>query len=144
MAIQSLPVNPPSYFKDHRKAKNPYRSRYGEGWVDKLKSSTAMSKFYCITDLIRFVMNEADKMMKGSLHEDDLYIVHDALVLMTAKETINWMKKKGTYIVGCLPLMECRMVLLTPAILLVIALSSCRYIKASIEISCNTCVFIVF
>ena len=33
--------------------------------------------------------------MKGSVHENHFYIVHDALVLMTAKETINWMKEKG-------------------------------------------------
>ena len=57
-----------------------------------LKSSTAMSKFVCITDLIRFMMDEAENLMKGSVHEDDFYIVHNALVLMTAKETINWMK----------------------------------------------------
>ena len=29
------------------------------------------------------------------MYEDDFYIVHDALVLMTANETINWMKQKG-------------------------------------------------
>ena len=40
-------------------------------------------------------MNEAEKLMKGSVHEDNFYIVHDALVLTTAKETINWMKEKG-------------------------------------------------
>ena len=39
--------------------------------------------------------NEAEKLMKWSVHEDYLFIVHDALVLMTAKETINWMKQKG-------------------------------------------------
>ena len=48
-----------------------------------------MSKFFCITDLIRFMMKEADNLMKGSVHEDDFFIFHDALVLMTAKET--WM-----------------------------------------------------
>ena len=94
MALQALPGNPPSSLKDHRKAKNPYHSRYGEGWVDKLKSSTEMSKFYCITDLIRFMMNEAEKLMKGSVHEENFYIFHDDLVLMTAKEMINWMKQK--------------------------------------------------
>ena len=88
MALQALLGNPPSSFKDQRKAKNPYHSRYREGWVEKLKSSTAMSKFVCITDLIRFMMNEAETLMKGSVHEDDFYIVHDALVLMTAKETL--------------------------------------------------------
>ena len=49
MALQALPGNPPSSFKDHRKSKNPYLSRYGEIWVDKLKSSTAMSKFFSST-----------------------------------------------------------------------------------------------
>ena len=61
----------------------------------KLKSSTAMSKLCCINDLIRFMMNEAEKMMKGSVHEDDFFIIRDALVLMTAKETINWMRQNG-------------------------------------------------
>ena len=40
-------------------------------------------------------MNEAEKLMKGSVHEYDFYIVHNALVLMTAKETIYGMKEKG-------------------------------------------------
>ena len=84
MALQTLPGNPPSSFKDHRKAKNPYHSRYGEGWVEKLKSSTAMSKFVCIADLIRFMMNEAEKLMKGSVHEDDFYFVHNALTPSSA------------------------------------------------------------
>ena len=52
ISLQDLPGNPPSSFKDHRKAKNPYLSIYGERWVDKLKSSTEMLKLCCITDLI--------------------------------------------------------------------------------------------
>ena len=28
--------------------------------------------------------------MKGSVHEGDFFIIHDSLVLMTAKETITW------------------------------------------------------
>ena len=103
MALQALPGNPTSFFKDHRKAKNPYLSRYGERWVDKLKSSTAMLKFCCITGLIRFMMNESEKLMKGSLHEDDFIIIHNALVLMTAKETINWMRQKGYLHIWLLP-----------------------------------------
>ena len=61
--------------------------------MDKLKSSTAMSKFYYITDLISFMMNEAEKLMKGPVHEDYFYIFHDVLVLMAAKEKISWMKQ---------------------------------------------------
>ena len=37
--------------------------------------------------------NEAYKLMKGSAHEENFFIVHDALVFMTAKETINWMRQ---------------------------------------------------
>ena len=87
--LVDLPRKPTSYIKDHRKSKNPYFLRYGERWVDNLKLSSSMSKFCCTTDLIRFMMKEAEKLMKGSVHEDYLFIVHDALVLMTAKEKSN-------------------------------------------------------
>ena len=81
----SSPGRSSVFFQGPQESENPYHSRYGEGWVEKLKSSTAMSKFVCITDLIRIIMDEAEKLMKGSVHEDDFYIVHDALVLMTSK-----------------------------------------------------------
>ena len=42
ISLQDLPGKPPPSFKDHRKAKNPYILRYGERWVEKLKSSTEM------------------------------------------------------------------------------------------------------
>ena len=45
-------------------------------------------------------------MMKGSVHEDNLFIVHDALVLMTSKETIQWMKEKNYYNCWLLPMNE--------------------------------------
>ena len=43
------------------------------------------------------MMKEAEKLMKGSVHEDDLFIVRDALVLMTSKETITWMKENNYF-----------------------------------------------
>ena len=52
-ALVALPRKPTPSVKDHRKARNPYYSRYGERWVDRLKTSSSMSKFCCITDLIR-------------------------------------------------------------------------------------------
>ena len=63
-----------------------------------------MSKFCCITDLIRFMMKEADKLIKGSVREDDFFIVHDALVLMTAKEAIKWMKENNCFHRWLLPM----------------------------------------
>ena len=40
-------------------------------------------------------MKEGEKLMKGSVHEDDLFIVHDDVVLMIEKETITWMRKNN-------------------------------------------------
>ena len=43
------------------------------------------------------MMNEAEKLMNGSVNvnEDNLFIVHDALVSMTERETITWMKENN-------------------------------------------------
>ena len=41
--------------------------------MEKLKSSTAISKFCCITNLLRFTMNEAEMLMKGSVYEDEFH-----------------------------------------------------------------------
>ena len=43
------------------------------------------------------MMKEAEKLMKGSVYEDDFFITHYALVLMKPKETITWMKEKKYY-----------------------------------------------
>ena len=50
------------------------------------------------------MMKEAENLMKGSVHEDGFCIVHDALVLMTAKDTIEWTKKKNYYHHWLLPM----------------------------------------
>ena len=63
-----------------------------------------MLKLFCITNLIRFMMNESEKLMKGSVHKDDLFIIHDALVLMTENETIKCMIQKGYLYRWLLPL----------------------------------------
>ena len=40
--LEDLPGKLMPSIKDHRKVENPYLSRYGERWVDKLKSSSSM------------------------------------------------------------------------------------------------------
>ena len=45
--------------------------------------------------MIGFMVKEGEKLMKGSVHEDDLFIVHDDVVLMIEKETITWMRKNN-------------------------------------------------
>ena len=63
-----------------------------------------MSKFCCITDLIRFMMKESEKRMKRSVHEDNFFIVHDDLLSMTAKVTITWTKENNYYHHWLLPM----------------------------------------
>ena len=50
------------------------------------------------------MMKEAEKLMKGYVHEDDFSIFHDALVLMTVKETIKWMKENNYFHPWLLPM----------------------------------------
>ena len=41
-SLVALPGKPTPSVKDHRKARNPYLSRYEERWVEKLKSPSSM------------------------------------------------------------------------------------------------------
>ena len=50
------------------------------------------------------MMKEVENLMKGSVREDDLFIVHDDLVLMTAKDTIKWTKEKNCFRCWLLPM----------------------------------------
>ena len=49
-------------------------------------------------------MKEAEKLMKGSVHEDNLFIVYDYLVLLTSKETITWMRDNNYFHSWLLPM----------------------------------------
>jgi hypothetical protein len=61
----------------------------------KIDSCVALSSFVCVTKLIEHMWTETEKMFKGSKYEDDWYIYHDALTLMTATDTKLWMEEKG-------------------------------------------------
>ena len=63
-----------------------------------------MLRSFYITDLIRFMMKEAEKLMKRYVHEDNLFIVHDALVLTIATETITRMKENNYFHHWLLPM----------------------------------------
>ena len=63
-----------------------------------------MTKFCRIADLIHFMMNEAEKLMKGSVHEDDFFIVQRCFGVNESKGKNQPNKtKRGTYIDGRFP-----------------------------------------
>ena len=41
-----------------------------------------------MANMIWFMVKVGEKLVKGFVHEDDLFIFHDTLVLVSAKETI--------------------------------------------------------
>ena len=72
---------------DHRAHPNPYQSRYPDDFIERIRTSSAMKPFVCITRLVSFILEESKRVMQGTIHEDDWYFYHDALSLMTASAT---------------------------------------------------------
>ena len=54
-----------------------------------------MKKYVFITTVLKYIIANSSKIMKGTKHEDDWYFYHDALSLMASKETKEWMRKEG-------------------------------------------------
>eukprot|EP00594_Rhizosolenia_setigera_P009623 CAMPEP_0178971686 /NCGR_PEP_ID=MMETSP0789-20121207/20476_1 /TAXON_ID=3005 /ORGANISM="Rhizosolenia setigera, Strain CCMP 1694" /LENGTH=494 /DNA_ID=CAMNT_0020658811 /DNA_START=594 /DNA_END=2078 /DNA_ORIENTATION=+ len=81
--------------KDHRKAQNPYKSRYQDRWEDEIKKSKHMSKYVCITELIEHMVAETKRVFADTAFAENCFFYHDALALMTAKETREWMAERG-------------------------------------------------
>lgn len=54
-----------------------------------------MNSNVVITDYIEHIMTESDRIMEGTKFESNWMIYHDALSLMTAERTKEWMESKG-------------------------------------------------
>ena len=55
-----------------------------------------MLKNFCsVQDLVTHIYTESKKFYEGTEFEDNWYFYHDALSLMTAKSTIEWMADVG-------------------------------------------------
>ena len=88
----------PHTIVDHRKAPNPYLSRYGEDlWESKINTSVFMNKYMCVTELVKGIYEASEQAFIGTTHENDWYFYHDALSQMTAKSTRAWMQEQGYY-----------------------------------------------
>ena len=83
---------------DHKKAANPYESLYGENWKQEINETTYMKNFVDVRDLAMRMAVETDRLMEGTVHEDRGIFKHDALILLTADETKEWMRE--TYVNG--------------------------------------------
>ena len=77
---------------NHTTAANPYESLYGDQWRQVIIKTTYMMKFISVRDLVMHMTVESDEIMRGTQHEDEAMFKHDALSLMTAGKTVEWMK----------------------------------------------------
>ena len=56
-----------------------------------------MKQYCCIRELVQHIHDFSNETFKGTVHENDWFFYHDALVTLTAKSTVAWMKQKGYY-----------------------------------------------
>jgi hypothetical protein len=99
LVLEALPGEPPAdaLTINHKKNPlevNPYKSRYGPSWMDELKKSIFMSKHVCIKDLVWHIYEHTKACFENTEYSDNFYFYHDALSLMTATETTDWMEEK--------------------------------------------------
>ena len=92
-ALHGLPPTPIEHWKEG----NPYRSKYGDNWEREVAKSASMSPYVCITDLIQHIVDETSAFYKNTAYEHNWKFYHDSLSLLTAKGTVEWMKRKGYY-----------------------------------------------
>ena len=86
-----------SYIVDYRYSFNPYVAKHGAEDNTHLNNSVTMAGYVCITSLIEHIVRETANMFKGTKHEDDWVFYHDALTIMTAKDTVQWMREMDHY-----------------------------------------------
>ena len=79
---------------DHRKADNPYLSKYGiDNWQAELDKKAMVGKV-CVSEMIDHMFKETKKCFPDS---EDWWVYHDALSLMTAADSVQYMKDEGFY-----------------------------------------------
>jgi hypothetical protein len=94
---EKAPEGPPPV-KDHRKANNPYLSRFGkERWYEEVCKAPSMKAVTNVRHLVEYMVKVSKEHFAGTVYENNWYFYHDALSLMTADETKHWMTTKGYY-----------------------------------------------
>jgi hypothetical protein len=81
---------------DHRLALDPYLAKFGEdGRMREIRKSVFLSSNVCITNIIEHIYKESELLFQGTIHQNNWWFWHNVLSLMTAKDTILWMKENS-------------------------------------------------
>ena len=92
---------------DHRRAANPYQSRYGDGWDEHLREDIRKSGSVCITDLILHMNRVTAAAFENTEFHDSYLFYHDALSQLTCAKTREWMVEKDILKRWLLPVGPC-------------------------------------
>lgn len=84
----ALPGSCPHSDINHLEASNE------DTWEDEIRKTPAPSPFVPVSDLVDFIIEESDRLMKGTIHENDWLFYHDVLSLLTSKDCLDYMRKK--------------------------------------------------
>ena len=74
---------------DHRKANNPYASKYGMNWESKINKTPTMKLVRPVSDMIMHMISETSNALKGTKYEGKALFYHDALSQLTEKTLWN-------------------------------------------------------
>jgi hypothetical protein len=97
VASTSEITTPPNLVTNYRKEANPYLARFGHQlWEKEIDQSITLRSSLCITSYITHMWDQTALAMHGTIHQDDWLVYHDALSLMTAKQTMEWMENTTT------------------------------------------------
>jgi hypothetical protein len=96
---------PSRIYKDHRQEDNPYLSRFWhDSWKDEIGKCSSMSGSICVTTMIHHMVDEVNRVMKGTNHEGEGQFYHDTLTLMTCEKSKAYMLQHDLLKYWLLPL----------------------------------------
>jgi hypothetical protein len=76
----------------HTKEANPYKSKFGEDeWEQRLRESSGIHRYRSVMDLAEYMVAEGYRLFP----DGNFWLYHDALSLLTAKQTRREMQEKG-------------------------------------------------
>ena len=85
---------PPPVATNFLDAPNPYKARYEEKWESEIRKSKFHKNSCCVTDLVEHMMTSSSDFFRDTIYDGKWYLYHDALILMTEKGCVQWMKTK--------------------------------------------------
>lgn len=94
-----IPTNAPE-IKSYLDAENPYKAKYGdkldewgeEEWKTVIKNSSVFTGVVCITELVKHIVLQAQRLYKSTRFANAYYFYHDALSQLTHESCVKWMK----------------------------------------------------